>query len=91
MCIRDSNGVNGKLQDMRNNLSLLRDLYEAAWLKSYRPYFLHNNLARFDLATQMWLERIDKVRSAQRQWTNSQTVPPAADLGIPPPPLPTAH
>jgi hexosaminidase len=87
----DINGVNGKLQDMRNNLSLLRDLYEAAWLKSYRPYFLRNNLARFDLTTQMWLERIDKVRSAQRQWANSQTIPPAADLGIPPPPTPTPH
>jgi hexosaminidase len=69
----------------------LRDLYEAAWLKSYRPYFLRNNLARFDLTTQMWLERIDKVRSVQRQWANSQTIPPAADLGIPPPPTPTAH
>jgi hexosaminidase len=87
----DINGVNGKLQDMRNNLSLLRDLYEAAWLKSYRPYFLRNNLARFDLTIQLWLERIDKVRSVQRQWANSQTIPPAADLGIPPPPTPTAH
>ena len=79
------NGVNGKLQDMRDGYSLTRDLYEAAWLKSNRPYWLHNNLARYDLTTQLWLSRIDKVRSAQRQWTNSKSIPTAAEIGIPAP------
>jgi hypothetical protein len=87
----DINGVNGKLQDMRNNYSLMRDLYEAAWLKSYRPYFLRNNLERYDLTIQMWLQRIDRVRSVQRQWINAQTVPPAAELGIPAPPIAVNH
>jgi hypothetical protein len=87
----DINGVNGKLQDMRNNYSLMRDLYEAAWLKSYRPYFLRNNLERYDLTIQMWLQRIDRVRSVQRQWINAQTVPPAAEVGIPAPPIAVNH
>jgi hexosaminidase len=86
--LNDINSVNGKLQDMRNSYSLLRDLYEQAWLKSNRPYFLRNNLERYDLTIQLWLQRIDRVRSAQRQWANSQTLPPASDLGIPAPPLP---
>jgi hypothetical protein len=84
------NGVNGKLQDLRNNYSLIRDLYQQAWLKSNRPYFLRNNLERYDLTIQLWLDRIDKVRAAQRQWANTHTIPPASDLGIPAPPLPTA-
>jgi hexosaminidase len=88
--LNDINSVNGKLQDLRNNYSLMRDLYEAAWLKSYRPYFLRNNLERYDFTIQTWLQRIDKVRSAQRQWANSQSIPSAADLGIPPPP-PASH
>ncbi|MBW8749194.1 MAG: family 20 glycosylhydrolase [Acidobacteria bacterium] len=79
------NAVNGKLQDLRNNYSLLRDLYETAWLKSNRPYFLRNNLERYDFTIQLWLSRIDKVRTAQRQWTNDRTLPPASDLGIPAP------
>jgi hypothetical protein len=79
------NAVNGKLQDLRNNYSLLRDLYEQAWLKSNRPYFLRNNLERYDYTIQMWLSRIDRMRVAQRQWVNSQTIPPAAELGIPAP------
>ncbi|MGI4758140.1 MAG: hypothetical protein ACRYGF_14995, partial [Janthinobacterium lividum] len=82
----DINAVNGRLQDLRNNYSLLRDLYEQAWLKSYRPYWLQNNLQRYDLTIQLWLSRIDRVRSAQRQWDRSQSIPPAADLGIPPVP-----
>lgn len=82
------NGVNGKLQDLRNNYSLIRDLYEQAWLKSYRPYFLRNNLERYDFTIQMWLGRIDRMRVAQRLWTNSQTVVPASELGIPAPPQP---
>jgi hexosaminidase len=80
------NAPNGKLQDMRNQYALLRDLYEAAWLKSNRPYFLRNNLARYDYTLNTWFARIDKVRSAQRQWDRSQTIPPAAEVGIPAPP-----
>jgi hypothetical protein len=84
------NGVNGRLQDLRNNYSLLRDLYEQAWLRSNRPYFLRNNLERYDFTIQLWLSRIDRMRIAQRQWTNAQTISPASDLGIPAPIAP-AH
>ncbi len=79
------NAPNGKLQDMRNQYALLRDLYETAWLKSNRPYFLRDNLARYDYTLDIWFSRIDKVRSAQRQWDRAQSIPPASDLGIPAP------
>jgi hexosaminidase len=81
-----NSGVNGKLQDMRNNYSLMRDLYETAWLKSNRPYFLRNVLERYDATIQLWIARSDKLRSAQRQNTNTQTLPTASDLGLPPAP-----
>ncbi len=79
------NAVNGKLQDLRNGYALLRDLYENLWLRTNRPYFLRNNLARYDLTVNLWLTRIDRLRAAQRQWANTQTLPPASDLGIPAP------
>ena len=68
---------------MRNNYSLIRDLYEQAWLKTNRPYFLRNNLERYDFTIQMWLGRIDQVRAVQRQWANSQTIPPASRWAFP--------
>jgi hexosaminidase len=86
--LNDINSVNGKIQDLRNTYSLLRDLYEQAWLKSNRPYFLRNNLERYDLTIQLWLSRSDKLRTAQRQYANTQTLPPASDLGLPAPPQP---
>jgi hypothetical protein len=85
--IGDLNGVNGRLQDMRNGYTLIRDLYESAWLRSNRPYWLRNVLEQYDYTTQIWLARIDKVHSAQRQWADTKTLPSADELGIPPAPV----
>ena len=53
------------------------------------PISLRNVLEQYDYTTQIWLARIDKVHSAQRQWTESKTLPAAEELGIPPaPPVP---
>jgi hypothetical protein len=79
----DINGVNGRIQNLRNGYTLLRDLYESAWLRSNRPYWLRNVLEQYDYTTQIWLARADKVHSVQRQWADSKTLPSAQDLGIP--------
>jgi hypothetical protein len=84
--LSDLNGINGRMEDLRNGTTLLRDLYESAWLRSNRPYWLRNILEQYDYATQIWLARADKIRSAQRQWTESKSLPPAQELGIPPAP-----
>ena len=81
----DINGANGRCQDMRDGYSLLRDGYEQVWLRENRPYWLHNVLARYDQSTQLWLNRIDQFRSAQRQWQTTHTLPSPAELGIPKP------
>ncbi len=81
--IAHPNGVQGKMEDLRNNYSMLRDLYEEAWLKSYRPYYLHNMSERYTLATDMWIKRGDEVRAARRAWNDTGILPPASQLGIP--------
>jgi hypothetical protein len=84
--LSDLSGINGRMQDLRNGYTLLRDLYESAWLRSNRPYWLRNNLEQYDYAAQIWLARADKIRSAQHQWTEMKTLPSAEELGIPPAP-----
>jgi hypothetical protein len=84
--LSDLNGVNGRIQDIRSGYTLLRDLYESAWLRSNRPYWLRNVLEQYDYTVGIWLARADKVHSAQRQWADSKTLPAAMDLGIPPDP-----
>lgn len=85
--LSDMYGINGRIEDIRNGYTLLRDLYQSAWLRSYRPYWLRNVLEQYDYATQIWLARADKVHSAERQWRNSNTLPTADELGIPPAPV----
>jgi hexosaminidase len=84
--IGDMYSVNGRIQDIRNGYTLIRDLFESAWLRSNRPYWLRNILEQYDYTTQLWLARGDKLHSAQRQWAESKTLPTAEELGIPPVP-----
>jgi hexosaminidase len=84
--LSDINGVNGRLQDIIDTYSQLRDMYAQQWEKTYRPYGLRPVLEHYDYTIAQWYARVDKVRSAQRQWHESRTLPPASDLGIPPPP-----
>ena len=71
------------MEDLRNNYSMLRDLYEEAWLKSYRPYYLHNMSERYTIAVDTWISRGDQVRAARRAWNETGVLPPASQLGIP--------
>jgi len=85
--ISDIYSLNGRIEDILHGYTLLRDLYESAWLRSNRPYWLRNVLEQYDYAAQIWLARADKVHSAQRQWADSKTLPAAEELGIPPAPV----
>jgi hexosaminidase len=81
--LSDINGVNGRIRDYIDTYSLLRDLYEQAWYRSNRAYSLRPVLEHYDYTIGIWLARSDKVRSAQRQWSDTHTLPSAADLGLP--------
>jgi hypothetical protein len=81
--LSDLSGVPGRIQDLRNGYTLIRDLYESAWLRSNRPYSLRNVLEQYDFTTQIWLARADKIKSARLQWSDSKSLPTADQLGIP--------
>ena len=87
--LSDINGVNGRIQDYVNTYSLLRDLFEQAWYRSNRTYALRPVLEHYDYAIGIWEARSDKLRSAQRQWSDTHTLPTAAELGLPTTPLAT--
>jgi hexosaminidase len=84
--IYDINGVNGRIQDIKDGYALIRDLYSQLWLRTNRPYALRPVLEHYDYAIGLWLARMDKVRAAQRSWNINDTLPSAADAGIPAPP-----
>ncbi len=81
--LSDIRGINGRLEDIVDAYSLTRDLYQQLWLRTDRPYALRPVLEHYDYTIGLWYARIDALRSAQRQWENTRTLPPAAQLGIP--------
>ncbi len=81
--LSDINGVNGRLQDIVDVYSQLREMFAQQWNRTYRPDGLRPVLEHYDYTIAQWYARIDKVRSAQRQWSELKTLPPASDLGIP--------
>lgn len=81
--LADITGINGRLQDLRDGYSLIRDEFEKAWLRENRPYWIHNVLARYDLATQLWINRGDRINLSRQQWYRTRRLRPAADIGIP--------
>ena len=85
--LSEINSVNGRIQDIKDGYSLLRDLHAQLWLRTNRPYALRPVLEHYDYTVALWLSRMDKMRSVQRQWESTRTLPSAADAGIPQPPL----
>ena len=77
-------GVNGRLEDIVATYSLLRDQYAALWLRTNRPYALRPVLEHYDYTISLWYTRVDRFRSAERQWDDNKSLPTTADLGLPP-------
>jgi len=76
-------GINGKLQDMRDGFVLTRELFEKSWHAENRPYWLHNNLSRYDVEIARWVQRINDMDAVRRRFTRERKLPDPAALGVP--------
>lgn len=77
--------VNGRMQDIRDAFTLNRELYQAAWLRENRPYWIENVLARYDIEIQRWITRGDQVWEARREMARNKWLPGYKEIGIPEP------
>ena len=80
--LSDISGINGRTQDLRDGYALARELYDKAWGHENKPYWEGNVLARYDKATQLWIDRIDRITQARREWSRTRRLPPADSVGI---------
>jgi len=79
--------ANGRLQDIRDGYTLLRELYRAAWMRDNRIYWLQTNLDRYDQSAQLWIARGDHWQTEViQQWNETHTLPSAEEAGLPPAP-----
>jgi len=81
----DMSSINGRVQDMREGYANLKALYQAAWMAENRPYWIDNVLSKYDVATQLWIQRANSLAAASREYNRTRVVPPAATIGVPPP------
>ena len=80
---RGITSAGNRIADIRDYYSALRDEYAVVWMSSNRPYYLSNILARYDHTIQMWMDRTDKVRAAQREFMATQVFPSPEAIGMP--------
>lgn len=86
----DVSGANGRLQDLRDGYGLTRELYQAAWLRENRPYWLQNVLTRYDMAMQLWIGRAERFAAARSEMSRTKKLPSFEWVGIPAPLAPPA-
>jgi len=75
-------GINARLEDLRDATTRLRGMYEQAWMRENRPYWLGNVLVRYDNLASEMQAKIAAVRQAQRQYEATKKLPPPEQLGF---------
>ena len=74
---------NGRLEDIRDGYTQLRELFKQAWLRDNRQYWLENDLARYDRAADLWIGRGQRWNLVIQQWYDTHALPSLADAGLP--------
>jgi len=80
--LEEITGINARLEDLRDATTRLRKMYEEAWARENRPYWLGNVLVRYDNLAAEMQAKIVAVRQAERQYQATKTLPPPELLGF---------
>jgi len=74
--------INARLEDLRDATTRLRGLYEKAWLRENRPYWLGNVLVRYDNLAGEFQAKIVAMRDVQSTYWHKKTLPAPQQLGF---------
>jgi hexosaminidase len=75
-------GINARLEDLRDATTRLREMYRQAWLSEYSPFWLDNVLVRYDTLAREFQSKIVAVGQARRQYDATKTLTPPQELGF---------
>ncbi|HEX6771567.1 MAG TPA: glycoside hydrolase, partial [Acidobacteriaceae bacterium] len=75
--------ANGRCQDLRDGYTITRELFEQAWRRDNRPYWLQNVLAQYDMAIQLWIARSRQFDTLRAQLSKTHALPKAEEIGVP--------
>jgi hypothetical protein len=74
--------TNGRLEDLRDYTTRLRELYEQLWLGENYPTWLPNMLQLYDRQSQIWQAKIAQFKQLQSDFDQRRPLPPAPSLGL---------
>jgi hypothetical protein len=75
-------GTNGRLEDLRDYTTKLRELYQQLWLSENYPTWLPNMLQLYDRQSQMWQAKIAQFKQLLSDFEQKKPLPPAESLGL---------
>jgi hypothetical protein len=75
-------GINARLEDLRDATTRLREMYRKAWLREYEPFWLDNVLIRYDVLALEFQKKIEEVQESRRQYAVTKTLTAPRDLGF---------
>lgn len=78
-------GHDGRCQQLRDGYTLLGELYQQAWRRERRPFWMENVLVRYNLATELWQTRCSQLQQVFDDRGATHSLPKAEDLGVPDP------
>lgn len=80
--LEEITSINARLEDLRDVMTRLRGMYEKAWLRENRPYWLGNVLIRYDHLADEFESKIVAVEDAQRQYAIQKNLPAPQKFGF---------
>lgn len=80
--LNEISGVNARLEDLRDQTTRLREMYEGLWLKENRRYWLGNVLVRYDNLASLFQSKIRQVKAAADQYREEQVLPTPYEMGF---------
>ena len=74
--------TNGRLDDLRDYTTRLRELYQQLWLSENLPDWLPNVLQRYDRNSALWQDEIAKFARIEDEYGRGKPLPAAGSLGL---------
>ncbi|MBZ5702168.1 MAG: beta-N-acetylhexosaminidase [Acidobacteriia bacterium] len=71
-----------RLQDLREATTRMRALYQEAWLREAKPYWLANILLRYDILARTYETMAMRLASVEKQYNTTKTLPAPEQMGF---------
>lgn len=74
--------IDGRLESLRDSITLMRKMYAEGWERENNPYWLDNVLVRYDNLALEVQAKIVAVQQAERQYEGTKNLPAPEQLGF---------